>query len=163
MNVCSCLMLLMPTEEQRRARRLPPADGFPGRGGDRRTVRRSATSGSAPPDAHIVSRQCRGMDARCPTTARPAARPETSHSLGLPDLPDLSWNRETSSSSGEGRRLGSSGSRVLCLPPAELVGQVGQSGSWLKSRISAQVGQQVGQLPDLPGWISRRRLPATRH
>jgi hypothetical protein len=40
----------------------------------------------------------------CPTIARPAARPEISHSLGLPDLPDLFWNRETSSSSSEGRR-----------------------------------------------------------
>ena len=76
--------------------------------------------------------------------ARPAARPlpdllpdlKPGHSLGLPDLPDLSWNRETSSSSGEGRRWGSTGTRVLCLPPAELVGQVGQSGSWLKSRSS---------------------------
>jgi hypothetical protein len=66
--------------------------------------------------------------------ARPTARPETSHSLGLPDLPDLSLNRETSSSSCEGRRLSSAGNRVHCLPPAELVGQIGQSGSWLKSR-----------------------------
>jgi hypothetical protein len=65
----------------------------------------------------------------CPTSARPAARPEASHSLALPDLPDLLSDRETSSSSCEGRRWGAASRRVLCFLPQKQVGQVGRSGS----------------------------------
>ena len=116
---------LMPPGRADRQRSLPPAEPiFPLSG------RQNA---SAAGDGSEGMRRARPA-ARLLPDLLPDLKP--SHSLGLPDLPDLSWNRETSSSSGEGRRWGSSSSRVLCLPPAELVGQVGQSGSWLKSRSS---------------------------
>jgi hypothetical protein len=65
----------------------------------------------------------------CPTIARPTARPETSHSLGLPDLPDLSWHRETSSS-GERRRLGDTPATAsFASLPQDWSGRSGRSGS----------------------------------
>jgi hypothetical protein len=81
----------------------------------------------------------------CPTTARPGI----SHSLGLPDLPDLFWNRETSSSCGEGRRLGDTPATASF---ARLVGQIGQVGQLNEINVleSTQVEQQVGHCPTCP-------------
>ena len=69
-----------------------------------------------------------GCPTCCPTAARPTARPETQPFSRMPDLPDLSLDRETSSFSVKAGDWGSTAPASFCLSPAELVGQVGQVG-----------------------------------
>jgi hypothetical protein len=90
-----------------------------------------------------------GCPTGCPTNARPTARPEPSHSLGLPDLPDLSWNRETSSSSSEGRRWGTA-TATASFASSRKTGRAGRAGRAVLENGWGQVGQQVGQCPTCP-------------
>jgi ferredoxin len=88
---------------------------------------------------------CVGCPTRCPTDARPIARLEHSHSLGLPDLSDLSWNRETSSSFSEGRRWGSNATASFASSR-----KTGRAGRAALENGCVQVGQQVGHCPTCP-------------
>jgi hypothetical protein len=137
MNVCSCLTPSCPTAEQRRARRLAP-NGFPGRGGDRRTLaggrqhpaqrRRMLTS-----SAGSVAEQDARCPTCCPTAARPAARPETRHSLGCPTCPTyLGMERLFLLPVKAGDWAVLATASIASLPQ----NWSGRSGSWLKSRSS---------------------------
>jgi hypothetical protein len=52
------------------------------------------------------------------------------------------------------------GNRVHCLLPQNWSGRSGRSGSPREWLISGRAAGRA--LPDVPGWISRHRLPATR-
>ena len=89
--------------------------------------------------------------------ARPAARPEPSHSLGLPDLPDLPdqfCGREAKDAGGAAAPVSSLHWKKK--KSLYLIDKSGRSGSpreWLVSGRAAgraAVGQQVGQRASYP-------------